>query len=203
MNKKAMDMIAYNSEKEHIVNVINETKQQIENVDNKLTQLRKFYIENKDKLDYETVKTFFDNIIYIQKYTTDEFSCYINDENDNYETFLSHYKHSCDYPTVVGFEQKGKENLKIFCDKEKMKLIFKMGLLKHKLKYYENLIKKNKITLVISWLSSLFQRLYTSVIFLIMAVLSMLAAMLSVLILNSIIYQFLNTAVMMSRVQCV
>lgn len=198
-----MDMIAYNSEKEHIVNVINETKQQIENVDNKLTQLRKFYIENKDKLDYETVKTFFDNIIYIQKYTTDEFSCYINDENDNYETFLSHYKHSCDYPTVVGFEQKGKENLKIFCDKEKMKLIFKMGLLKHKLKYYENLIKKNKITLVISWLSSLFQRLYTSVIFLIMAVLSMLAAMLSVLILNSIIYQFLNTAVMMSRVQCV
>jgi len=197
MNKK-MNMLSNvnNNKNENIVNVINETKQKIENVENILRQLRNFYTENKDKLDYKLVKTFFDNTIYIQKYTTDEFSCYINDKNDNYETFLRHYKHNCDYPTVVGFEQKGKEIFKIICDDEEIKLNFKMVLLEHKLKYYENLIKKKKITLVISWF-------YTCVIFLIMALLSMFAAMLTVLILNSIIYQFLNTAVMMSRVQCV
>lgn len=170
MNKKTMDMIACD-----IINVINKTKQQIEEENNKLTQLRKFYTENKDKLDYELVKTFFD------------------------KTFISHYKHkhNCDYPTGVGFiaQQKEKENLKIFCDEEKIKLIFKIGLLKHKLKYYENLIWQNKFTLIISWL-------YTCVIFLIMVVLSVFATILSILILNSIIYQFLYTAVAMSRVQC-
>jgi hypothetical protein len=187
-----------------LINVINETKQQIKNVENQLVQLRNFYTENKDKENnYELIKTFFDNIILVQKINSDVFSCFINDENNNYETFLHHYKHNCDYPTVVGFEQKGKEILKIICDEEEMKLIFKIVFLKHKLQYYENLIWQKKIKLVISWLSSLFQRLYTSVIFLIMTVLSMLSAMLTVLILNSIIYQFLNTAVMMSRAQCV
>ena len=187
-----------------LINVINETKQQIKNVENQLVQLRNFYTENKDKENnYELIKTFFDNIILVQKINSDVFSCFINYENNNYETFLHHYKHNCDYPTVVGFEQKGKEILKIICDEEEMKLIFKIVFLKHKLQYYENLIWQKKIKLVISWLSSLFQRLYTSVIFLIMTVLSMLSAMLTVLILNSIIYQFLNTAVMMSRAQCV
>jgi len=181
----------------HIVNVINETKHEIENIEKQRELLRNFYIENKDKENnYENIKNFFDNIILIQKITTDVFSCFINDDNDNYENFLRHYKHNCDYPTVVGFEQKGKEIFKIICDDEEIKLNFKMVLLEHKLKYYENLIKKKKITLVISWF-------YTCVIFLIMALLSMFAAMLTVLILNSIIYQFLNTAVMMSRVQCV
>lgn len=191
-----MIMIGRNSEKEHILYVINETNHEIENIKKQREQLRNFYTENKDKLDYESVKTFFDNTIFIQKITTDVFSCFINDDNDNYESFLRHYKHNCDYPTVVGFDQKGKENFKLICDDEEMKLNFKMVLLKHKLEYYENLIWQNKITLVISWF-------YSFVIFLIMAVLSMLAAMLTVLILNSIIYQFLNTAVMMSRVQCV
>ena len=89
---------------------IKEIKQQIENVENQRELLRKFYTENKDKEnDYELVKTFFDNTIFIQKITTDVFSCFINDKNDNYETFLRYYKHSCDYPTVVGFDQKGKE----------------------------------------------------------------------------------------------
>jgi hypothetical protein len=178
-------------------NIINETKQQIENIKNQQELLRNFYIENKDKENnYELIKTFFDNIILVQKINSDVFSCFINDENNNYETFLHHYKHNCDYPTVVGFEQKGKEILKIIYDEEEMKLIFKMVFLKHKLQYYENLIWQKKIKLVISWL-------YTSVIFLIIAMLSMLSAMLTVLILNSIIYQFLNTAVMMSRAQCV
>jgi hypothetical protein len=187
-----------------LINVINETKQQIEKIENQLVQLRIFYTENKDKENnYELIKTFFDNIILVQKINSDVFSCFINDENDNYEIFLHHYKHNCDYSSVVGFEQKGKEILKIICDEEEMKLNFKMVLLEHKLKYYENLIWQKKIKLVISWFSSLFQKLYTSVIFLIIAVLSMLSAMLTVLILNSIIYQFLNTAVMMSRTQCV
>jgi hypothetical protein len=170
---------------------IKEIKQQIENVENILTQLRNFYIENKDKENnYEIVKTFFDNTIFIQKNTSDIFSCY---KNNNYETFLRHYKHNCDYATVDGFiaHQKRKEILKIICDEEEMKLIFKMGLLKEKLEYYENLIWQNNITLVISWL-------YTSVSFLMYIV----ATMITVLILNIIIYQFLHTAVMMSRVQC-
>ncbi len=197
-------MIGRNSEKEHILNVINETKYEIENIKKQREQLRKFYTENKDKENnYENVKNFFDNIIFIQKITTDVFSCFINDDNDNYESFLRHYKHNCDYPTVVGFDLKGKEIFKLICDDEEMKLNFKMILLNHKLKYYENLIWQNKITLVISWLSSLFQRLYIYVIILIMVVLTMLAAILTVLILNSIIYQFLNTAIMMSHVQCV
>jgi hypothetical protein len=190
MNKK-MNMLSNvnNNKNENIVNVINETKQKIENVENILRQLRNFYTENKDKLDYKLVKTFFDNTIYIQKYTTDEFSCYINDKNDNYETFLRHYKHNCDYPTVVGFEQKGKENLKIFYDEEEMKLIFKMCFLKHKLNYYENLIKKNMITHIIIWL--------------IMVVIYIIAVMLSVFILNCIFYQFMNTVIMLNRIQSI
>jgi hypothetical protein len=177
----------------HILDVINETKEQIENVKNKREILCNFYTENKDKENnYENVKNFLDNIIFIQKITTDVFSCFIDYDNDNYESFLRHYKHNCDYPTVVGFDQKGKENFKLICDDEEMKLIFKMGLLEHKLKYYENLIWQNKITLIISWI-------YTSVNFL----MSMVVAMVSVLILYSIIYQFLNTAVMMSHTQCV
>jgi hypothetical protein len=100
--------------------------------------------------------------------------------NDNYESFLRHDSLEKD-----------------------MNLYFKIVFLKHKLKYYENLIWQNKITLVISWLSSLFQKLYICVIFLSILALVTFAAMLTVLILNSIIYQFLNTAVMMSRVQCV
>jgi hypothetical protein len=184
-------------------NIIHETKLQIENIKNQHELLRNFYIENKDKENnYELIKTFFNNIILVQKITTDEFSCFINDENDNYETFLHHYnnyetflhhyKYNCDYPTVVGFEQKGKKILKIIYDEEEMKLIFKMSLFNQKLEYYENLIWQNKIKLVISWL-------YTSVIFL----MSMVYVMLSVFILNIIIYQLLNTAVMMNRAQCV
>jgi hypothetical protein len=189
-------MIARDSEDEQIINVINETRQQIKDVKNKLDKLRNFYTENKDKLDYELVKTFFDNTIFIQKYTTDIFSCYINDKN-NYETFLSHYKHNCDYPTVNGFiaQQKGKENLKIICDEEEMKLIFKMGLLKQKLNYYENIIKKKIITHIITWLT-------TCLIFLIMAVIYIITVMISVFILNCIFFQFMNTAMMLNRVQC-
>jgi hypothetical protein len=119
-------------------------------------------------------------IFFDQKITT------INDKNDNYESFLRHYS------------LEGKE---IF--EKDMNLYFKIVFLKHKLKYYENLIWQNKITLVISWLSSLFQKLYICVIFLSILALVTFAAILIVLILNSIIYQFLNTAVMMSHVQCV
>jgi hypothetical protein len=183
---------SYSYEKE----CIKEIKQQIENIENQRELLRNFYTENKDKENnYENVKNFFDNTIFIQKITTDVFSCFINDDNDNYESFLRHYKHNCDYPTVVGFDQKGKEIFKLICDDEEMKLNFKMVLLEHKLDYYENLIWQKKIKLVISWL-------YSCVIFLIMVLLLVLATMLSVLILNSIIYQFLNTAVMMSHAQC-
>jgi hypothetical protein len=188
----------------HILNVINETKEQIENIETQRVQLLDFYTENKDKENnYELVKTFFDKTIFIQRITTDMFSCFINDENDNYESFLSYYKHSCDYPTVVDFDQKGKENLKLICDEEEMKLNFKMVLLEHKLKYYENLIWKNKITLVISSFYSLFQRLNTCVNFLIPTVIAVVITMISILILHCIIYQLLNTAVMTSRAQCV
>lgn len=191
-----MNMITNDNSYSYEKECIKEIKQQIENIENQRELLRNFYTENKDKENnYENVKNFFDNTIFIQKITTDVFSCFINDDNDNYESFLRHYKHNCDYPTVVGFDQKGKEIFKLICDDEEMKLNFKMVLLEHKLDYYENLIWQKKIKLVISWL-------YSCVIFLIMVLLLVLATMLSVLILNSIIYQFLNTAVMMSHAQC-
>ena len=47
--------------KKQIVNINKELKL----IENKLSQLRTFYKENKDKLDYELVATFFDNFIEI------------------------------------------------------------------------------------------------------------------------------------------
>ena len=54
----------YSNEKEHIVNDINELKQQIILIENKLRELRIFYITNKDKYDYDykLAKTFLDNL---------------------------------------------------------------------------------------------------------------------------------------------
>lgn len=54
----------YSNEKEHIVNDIYELKQQIILIENKLRELRIFYITNKDKYDYDykLAKTFLDNL---------------------------------------------------------------------------------------------------------------------------------------------
>jgi hypothetical protein len=183
---------------------IKEIKQQIENVENQRELLRKFYTENKDKEnDYELVKTFFDNTIFIQKITTDVFSCFINDKNDNYETFLRHYKHSCDYPTVVGFDQKGKENLKLICDDEEMKLNFKIVLLKHKLEYYENLKCEKPEIKNIEELNPEKQHysVPASVIFLIMIMFAVIAVTTVVLMVNHDYNTDIN--IMLHHMQCI
>ena len=48
--------------KEHIINVIERIKQQNIIIEKKLQELSIFYITNKDKYDYELVKTYFNNL---------------------------------------------------------------------------------------------------------------------------------------------
>ena len=174
-------MMSCDNNNEQIVNVI----EQLKLVENKLEQLRVFYEENKDTFNFEIVATFYDNFIEI--HITNEFSVFFS--NDNYKNFLKYYKHYCDYPTVVDFDKKGKECFHQIYIVEQNKLFLKKLILKQKLAYYENLIKKQHNSVI------------TSVIFFIMIMFTVIAVMISVIVLNNNDNTDINF--MLNHMQCI
>ena len=152
-----MNMIPCNNEKEHIVNVIKELKQQIILIENKLDELRIFYITNKDIIiDCKLVKTFFDNLIDadyeigVDKMDNTFLKNSVFFSNENYQQFINEYSgcYSDLYrvnsstifsPTYLADALvRGKNGFKKFCNEEETKLFFIMFFLEKKLKYYEN-----------------------------------------------------------------
>jgi hypothetical protein len=149
--------------KEYIVNFIKELKQQIILIENKIQEVRIFYITNKDKYDYELVDTFFNNlqnfiekninieIVYLKKVFGNEkynFIKYYNNYNKDLTT-----RYLCFSKEIIDFSNDtlGKLKLKhyklqanncfnIICNEEEDKLTHLMLMHEKKLKRYENLI---------------------------------------------------------------
>lgn len=148
--------------KEHIINVIERIKQQNILIENKLQELSIFYITNKDKYDYELVKTYFDNLkkfifsndlpLTIITPNANQFK-FINYYNDFSDSLLNNY-----YTQYISYSSAGpsshtdpkqSELLKklandcfnFICNEEEDKLIHLMLMNDKKLKCYENLMK--------------------------------------------------------------
>ena len=149
----------YSNEKEHIVNDINELKQQIILIENKLRELRIFYITNKDKYDYDykLAKTFLDNLQnFIEKeiINVDMYNMYCSAIGELFETFNNYiifnycrrgYNHLIEY-YVASSESFNNDKmtadnyLKLICNCGEDMLILAMLIKEKKLKCYENLI---------------------------------------------------------------
>jgi hypothetical protein len=141
--------------KEHIINVIKELDIKQQNIENKLQELRIFYITNKDKNDYKLAKTFFDNFLELHyKYASDRNNFPASDipptshffSNDNYKTFLCLYFENIDSSNSIhntpdqrkDHTQRAKDCFNIICKEEEDKLTHLMLINEKKLKYYEN-----------------------------------------------------------------
>jgi hypothetical protein len=146
-----MEMFACNSDKEQIVNDIKELKQQIIHIENKLDELRVFYITNKGKYDHELARTFFKNLKdFINKERIETWGL----EEDPY--FINYYSHvnkkiivkylvnsECvnrpNTPKVIkSIKQQTDKLFNIIYNEEEDKLLHKMLMFEKKLKYYEN-----------------------------------------------------------------
>jgi len=155
-----MEMFACNSDKEQIVNDIKELKQQIILIENKLDELRVFYITNKGKYDVELARTFFKNLqdfISKERIKDDAMFCYNGGEHAyfiNYYTIANiniinrYYEYSrCannhnirtnNLPLPDGLPHDADKLFNLICNEEEDKLIHKMLMFEKKLKYYEN-----------------------------------------------------------------
>jgi hypothetical protein len=149
-----MEMFACNSDKEQIVNDIKELKQQIILIENKLDELRVFYITNKGKYDHELARTFFKNL---QDFINKERIKNVADTDLSEDIFFfNYYPHAnkqiilkyldaCSVaqssitPEVInGFKQQADKLFNLIYYEEEDKLLHKMLMFEKKLKYYEN-----------------------------------------------------------------
>jgi hypothetical protein len=152
-----MEMLACNSDKELIVNNIKELKQQIILIENKLDELRVFYITNKGKYDHELARTFFKNLQdFIEKERIKDTTVLrYGGEGElyfiRYYTGFSRHIIDCyiDYSRLANSTTDTPEQIKahkefadrffnIVCNEEEDKLLHKMLMFEKKLKYYEN-----------------------------------------------------------------
>ncbi len=151
-----MEMFACNSDKEQIVNDIKELSEQIILIENKLDELRVFYITNKGKYDHELARTFFQNSQdFINKESIKDLADLPIETwgigKDIY--FINYYSHAnrkiigrylensrCanNSNTPNGFSQEADKLFNYICNEEEDKLIHKMLMFEKKLKYYEN-----------------------------------------------------------------
>jgi hypothetical protein len=151
--------------KEHIINVIERIKQQNIIIEKKLQELSIFYITNKEKYDYELVKTYFNNFLEFKlKYSIDSIGIYSIDSigmpvtlipptsiffsNDNYKSFLLSYNQEAinmNSSCIPEHREINKQNLKDLlnkiCNEEEDKLFHLMVINEKKLKCYENIKK--------------------------------------------------------------
>jgi hypothetical protein len=156
-----MEMFACNSDKEQIVNDIKELKQQIILIENKLDELRVFYITNKGKYDHELARTFFKNLqdfinkerikdvadLYpsIKDWGIGEDIYFINYYSYANKAIIGRYLDNCSVannfntPGVInGFKQEADKLFNLIYNEEEDKLLHKMLMFEKKLKYYEN-----------------------------------------------------------------
>jgi hypothetical protein len=150
-----MEMFACNSDKDQIVNDIKELKQQIILIENKLDELRVFYITNKGKYDHELARTFFKNLQdFINKeciknaadLALPEDIFFFNYYPDADKQIIRRYLDGCmvannssNIPEVInGFKQQADKSFNIIYNEEEEKLLHKMLMFEKKLKYYEN-----------------------------------------------------------------
>jgi hypothetical protein len=153
--------------KEHIINVIENIKQQNIIIEKKLQELSIFYITNKDKYDYKLVKTYFDNLKKFiisndmppMTYICNTHPCkFINYFNNYYEstefgsnvlnTYIEYSKYIIN--KHIGFENQSEvevwikmanDSFNFICNEGEDKLIHLMLIKDKKLKCYENLLK--------------------------------------------------------------
>jgi hypothetical protein len=152
--------------KEHIINVIENIKQQNIIIEKKLQELSIFYIINKDKYDYELVKTYFNNL---KKFiisndmppithvsNMNKFINYFNDRsqpddifaNSPLYNYIEHSEYIVNKHKHIGFEHQIETWIKVannsfnfICNEGEDKLIHLMLMNDKKLKCYENLMK--------------------------------------------------------------
>ena len=150
-----MNSEQHKEHKEHIINVIERIKQQNIIIEKKLQELSIFYITNKNKYDYELVKTYFDNlkkfiisndipIIKYGGYTTqykfiDFFNNYSESENSLLNRYIEHSKYIVH--RSENFKDTANESFDFICNEGEDKLIHIMLKNDMKLKCYENLLK--------------------------------------------------------------
>jgi hypothetical protein len=148
--------------KEYIVNFIKELKQQIIIIENKIKELRIFYIINKDKYDYELAEIFFDNlqnfietninieILYLKKVFGNEkynYIKYYNKYNKDLTTkYLCFSKEIIDCPNdtpnkLKHYKRQANNYFNIICNEEEDKLTHIILMHEKKLKRYENLME--------------------------------------------------------------
>jgi hypothetical protein len=148
--------------KEHIINVIERIKQQNILIENKLQELSIFYITNKEKYDYELVKTYFDNLKKFIKSNDmppmtwicnthpckfiNYFNNYYESENNVLNIYIERSKHIVN--KHIGFENESEvwikmanDSFNFICNEGEDKLIHLMLMKDKKLKCYENLLK--------------------------------------------------------------
>ncbi len=147
-----MEMLACNSDKEQIVNDIKDIKQQIILIENKLDELRVFYITNKGKYDHELARTFFKNLqdfinkepikdledLPIETWGIGKDIYFINYYSYDNKQITGRYLEACCFAnTPEGIKQADKL-FNYICNEEEDKLLHKMLMFEKKLKYYEN-----------------------------------------------------------------